>query len=152
MKTRYALAALLLSVGWMTSLPTLYAVPLLAVDFARGEEDPLRSGFQEMTGGVSQTTANASFGAYTVDLAGQGFFNVTNSNATAIDAGVRPLYRDYFYHNSDVPGVGVTLGIGGVTPNAVYNLTLWSYDPDQTFSATPTAWGRREVHREHPAA
>jgi hypothetical protein len=141
MKTRYTLAALLFAASWTAGPSATYAVPLLAVDFGQAEEDALQSGFQEMTGGVSQTTANATFGAYTVDLAGQGFFNVTSGNATAIEASVRPLYRDYFYHNSDVPGVGVTLGIGGVTPNAVYNLTLWSYDPDQTFSATPTTWG-----------
>ncbi|MEX2168077.1 MAG: hypothetical protein WD851_02100 [Pirellulales bacterium] len=111
---------------------------LLAVDFGEGVEDPVQPGFLELTGAGSQATANAVFGTYTVDLAGQGFAD--SNNGSGLDASVRPLYRDYYYHNSDVNGVGVTLAIGGVTPNQSYNLTLWSYDADQFFSSTPTAW------------
>ena len=80
----------------------VFAIPLLAVDFGRVVENPVQSGFFEMTGTTSQATANASFGAYTVDLAGQGFAD--SNNGAAVDASVRPLYRDYYYNNSDVNG------------------------------------------------
>jgi hypothetical protein len=140
MKTRLWLLGLLLSIGVIATEERVEGAPVLAVDFAEGAEDPLQTGFQAMTGDVSQATANAAFGPYSVILAGQGFAGAGDGNSAAIDGGVRGLYRDYYYNNSDVPGVGVTLGIGGVVPNQVYNLTLWSYDADQTFSATPTTW------------
>ena len=116
-----------------------WAVPLLAVDFGTAD-NYVQSGFGEMAGVVSQPTANATFGSYTVDLAGQGFGVSTGSHAAAIAQGVRPLYRDYYFNDSDVNGVGVNLAIGGVTPNTQYNLTLWSYDGDQSFSSTDTLW------------
>jgi hypothetical protein len=115
------------------------AVPLLAVDFGTAE-NYVQSGFSEMAGTVSQSTANASFGIYTVDLAGQGFGTASVSHSGSITQSVRPLYRDYYFNNSDVNGVGVNLSIGGVTPNAQYNLTLWSYDGNQSFSSTDTQW------------
>jgi hypothetical protein len=116
-----------------------WAVPLLAVDFGTAD-NYVQSGFSEMAGVVSQSTANASFGSYTVDLTGQGFGTATGTHSAAIAQSVRPLYRDYYFNDSDVNGVGVTLAIGGVTPNAQYNLTLWSYDGDQSFSSTDTSW------------
>jgi hypothetical protein len=116
-----------------------FAVPLLAVDFGTAE-NYVQSGFGEMAGVISQATANASFGSYTVDLAGQGFGAATGSHSAAIAQSVRPLYRDYYFNDSDVNGVGVNLSIGGVTPNTQYNLTLWSYDGDQSFSSTATLW------------
>src|SRR3954452_6268616 len=115
------------------------AVPLLAVDFGTAE-NYVQSGFSEMAGTVSQSTANASFGIYTVDLAGQGFGTASVSHSGSITQSVRPLYRDYYFNDSDVNGVGVNLSIGGITPNAQYNLTLWSYDGDQSFSSTNTLW------------
>lgn len=116
-----------------------FAVPLLAVDFGTSE-NYVQLGFGEMAGVVSQGTASATFGSYTVDLAGQGFGTATGSHSAAIVQSVRPFYRDYYYNDSDVNGVGVNLAIGGITPNAQYNLTLWSYDGDQSFSSTDTLW------------
>src|SRR4051794_8858793 len=115
------------------------AAPLLAIDFST-VDNYVQSGFSELAGDASQSTANATFGGYTVDLAGQGFGASTGGHAAAIDQSVRPLYRDYYFNDSDVNGVGVNLSIGGVTPNAQYNLTLWSYDGDQSFSSTDTLW------------
>jgi hypothetical protein len=114
------------------------AIPLLAVDFGKGVENPVQSGFLEMAGTSAQAAASGTFGSYSVALAGQGFAD--SNNGTAVDPSVRPLYRDYYYNNSDVNGVGVGLSIGGVVPNHSYNLTVWSYDADQTFSSTPTTW------------
>src|SRR6478672_1615578 len=116
-----------------------FASPLLAVDFGTAE-NYVQSGFSEVAGAASQATANASFGSYTVDLAGQGFGTATGTHSAAINQSVRPLYRDYYFNDSDVNGVGVNLSIGGVTPGATYNLTLWSYDGDQVFSSTNTLW------------
>jgi hypothetical protein len=127
-----------LSVELLRGTPRASAAPLLAVDFGRAVENPVQSGFFEMAGTSSQAAASATFGSYSVDLAGQGFAD--SNNGTAVDASVRPLYRDYYYNNSDVNGVGVALSIGGVIPNHSYNLTLWSYDADQVFSSTPTTW------------
>jgi hypothetical protein len=115
------------------------AVPLLAVDFGSAE-NYVQSSFSEMAGTASQSTADAVFGSYTVDLAGQGFGTASASHSGAIGQSVRPLYRDYYYNNSDSNGVGVNLSIGGVTANKQYNLTLWSYDGDQSFSSTDTLW------------
>src|SRR5262249_42071873 len=69
-----------------------FAVPLLAVDFGTAE-NYVQSGFSEMAGVVSQSTAGASFGTYTVDLAGQGFGTASGSHAAAISQNVRPLFR-----------------------------------------------------------
>jgi hypothetical protein len=115
------------------------AVPLLAVDFGTAE-NYVQSSFSEMAGSVSQPTANASFGSYTIDLAGQGFGTATGSHAAAINQDVRPLYRDYYFNDSDINGVGVNLSIGGVIPGTSYSLTLWSYDGDQSFTSTDTLW------------
>ncbi len=116
-----------------------FAVPLLAVDFGAAE-NYVQSGFTELAGTVSQSSANSTFGSYTVDLAGQGFGTASGSHAAAISQSVRPLYRDYYFNDSDVNGVGVNLSIGGVTPGTQYNLTLWSYDGDQSFTSTNTLW------------
>jgi hypothetical protein len=113
-------------------------LPLLAVDFGESYDDPVQPGFLEFTGEPSQTSASATFGSYSVDLTGQGFAD--SNNGTAVTAGVRPLYRDYYYNNSEVFGEGVSLTIGGLTPSTIYDLTLWSYDADQVFSSTPTQW------------
>ncbi len=139
MSVNIALAAVATA---MVALPTrAFAVPLLAVDFGTAD-NYLQPGFGEMVGVVSQSTASASFGSYTVDLAGQGFGICSGSHAAPIAQSVRPLYRDYYFNDSDVNGVGVTLTIGGVTPNLPYNLTLWSYDGDGVLpsSSTNTVW------------
>src|SRR6478672_7726371 len=114
------------------------AVPLLAVDFGEDYENVVQPGFLEMTGDTSQMAANATFGNYSVNLTGQGFAD--SNNGTAVTSAVRPLYRDYYYNNSEVFGEGVSLTVGGLTPNTPYNLTLWSYDADQSFSSTETQW------------
>ena len=101
---------------------------------------PLQTGFNQMVGPSSSPTASQAFGSYTVNLAGQGFFqSSTAANLNAIDPSVRDFYRDYYYNNSAAPGVGVGLTLGGFLPNTPYNLTLWSYDPDNV-SSTPTTW------------
>src|SRR4051794_16492513 len=105
------------------------AVPLLAVDFGSADNF-VQPGFSELAGTASQTTANATFGSYSVDLTGQGFDTATGSHSAQIGQTVRPLYRDYFYNNSEINGVGVELKISGVNPNTSYDLTLWSYDGD----------------------
>lgn len=117
----------------------LYAVPVLAVDFGSAGL-PAQPGFTPMTGAPSQSNANATFGSYTIDLTGQGFGIASFTNSGEITESIRGLYRDYYYNNSDIPGEGISLVIGGVTPNATYDLTLWSYDADQLFSVTPTVW------------
>ncbi len=120
-----------------------HAVPLLAVDFGRDYDNVIQSGFLEMTGDTTQGTANGAFGSYTVNLTST---NPTSSgfadahNGTAVTASVRPLYRDYYYNNSEANGDGVTLSINGVIPNHNYSLQLWSYDADQIFSSTETTW------------
>ena len=88
------------------------AVPLLAVDFGT-VDNYVQSGFNEMAGIVGQSTANASFGIYTVDLAtiladpgqtsSQGFGTSTATHSAAIAQSVRPLYRDYYFNDSDCP-------------------------------------------------
>jgi hypothetical protein len=114
------------------------AVPLLAVDFGESLGETVQPGLLEMTGDMSQASATAAFGAFTVDVTGQGFADSNNGAAVPLD--VFPLYRDYYYNNADTPGEGVTLTISGATPNVPYNLTVWSYDADQIFSSTPTTW------------
>jgi len=116
------------------------AAPLLKVDFGESHGNPLQLGFSELAGSISQATAGATIGPYTVGLAGQGFEETSETAANALDPSIRGLFRDTYFNNSDVPGVGVSLSIGGVTPNANYNLQLWSYDAAQTFSSTPTQW------------
>jgi hypothetical protein len=116
-----------------------HADPLLAVDFGTAE-NYVQTDFSEMAGVVSQSTANASFGSYSVDLAGQGFGTASVGHSAGIPTSIRPLYRDYYFNNSDTNGIGVNLSIGGITPNKQYNLTLWSYDGDQSFSSTDTLW------------
>jgi hypothetical protein len=116
------------------------AAPLLVVDFGRvisGSPTAVQPGFSGMAGAPVEGTRTENFGIYTVTVTGEGFY----SSPTTIDPSVAALYQDYYYHNSTTNGVGVTLSIGGVTANTDYDLTLWSYDGDQIFSATPTAWG-----------
>jgi hypothetical protein len=115
------------------------AAPLLAVDFGRvisGSPTAVQPGFSGIAGAPVEGTRTENVGIYTVTVTGEGFY----SSPTAIDPGVAALYQDYYYHNSPVNGVGVALSIGGVTANTDYDLTLWSYDGDQIFSATPTLW------------
>jgi hypothetical protein len=117
-----------------------FAVPLLKVDFGvSGAPSPVQPGFTGVAGQVSQTTHGETIGPYTLSLDGQGFYS-TGSSAANIDAGVRNLYRDYYYNNSSLNGDGVVLTLGGFDANKQYNVTLWSYDSDQIFSPTPTSW------------
>jgi hypothetical protein len=113
---------------------------LLAVDFGRvisGSPTAVQPGFSGMAGAPVEGTRTENFGIYTVTVTGEGFY----SSPATIDPSVAALYSDYYYHNSPVNGVGVALSISGVAANTDYDLTLWSYDGDQIFSATPTAWG-----------
>jgi hypothetical protein len=116
---------------------------LLAVDFSQQTlASPVQAGFIGGTGTTSQAAYSETVGPYTVGLAGQGFFNSGDARGNLLDPSIRGFYRDYYYHNSTTPGVGVTLTIQGVTPNTDYDLTLWSYDVDNRFvgSETPTTW------------
>jgi len=116
------------------------AAPLLKVDFGvSGAASPVQPGFSGLAGEISETTHSASIGPYTVDLDGQGFYS-TGGNANNIAAGVRSLYRDYYYNNSTLNGEGIVLTLGGFDPNTQYNVTLWSYDADGIFTPTPTTW------------
>lgn len=142
MSKRLAVAALAgLVVATFLLVGRAVAAPLLQMDFgvAAGTPSPLQSGFQNMGGPSSLTSASGTFGPYSVNLQGQGFFNTTSGNVNSIDPAVQNFYRDYYYNNSTTPGVGVTLSVGGLTPNTPYNLTLWSYDADNA-SSTPTTW------------
>lgn len=119
------------------------AAPLLAVDFGRvidGNPTPIQPGFNGMAGSPVEPSRTQPFGAYTVTVTGEGFYSA-GFNAGNVPAGIAALYEDYYYHNSTENGVGITVSIAGVTPNTDYDVTLWSYDEDNIFSATPTAWG-----------
>lgn len=117
-----------------------YAQPLLKVDFGlSGNPSPVQAGFTGVSGDVSETTHFENVGPYTVALDGQGFFS-SGGGAANIAAGVRNLYRDYFYNNSTLNGEGIILGLGGFEANKIYDVTLWSYDSDQIFTPTPTSW------------
>lgn len=102
------------------------------------ESGSCQSEFLEMVGDEVQAVATATFGKYVVTLVGQGFFDAFS--AQQVDVRTRGLYRDYYYNNSTQPGEGVTLSIGGVSPNTAYELKLWTYDADQWVSSTPTTW------------
>jgi hypothetical protein len=119
------------------------AQPLLKVDFGvSGDASPVQPGFIGVAGEVVQTSHFEAIGPYTLSLDGGGFF-ATGGNSNNIAAGVRNLYRDYYYNNSTVPGDGVILGLGGFTANTQYNVTLWSYDADLVAPfgvSTPTTW------------
>jgi len=128
-----------LFVGLSLARPSA-AATILKVDFGQGSAaTSVQPGFTGMTGLVSQPTDLQTFGPYTVSLDGEGYF-ATGASAANVDASVRNLYRDYYYNNSSVSGEGVVLKIGGVTPNQPYNLTLWSYDADQSFNTTQVDW------------
>jgi hypothetical protein len=116
---------------------------LLAVDFGRivgSVPTPVQPGFSGMAGATSDPLKTNVFGVYNVTVAGDGFYNA-GFNAGNVAPSVAALYEDYYYSNSTVNGVGVTLSIAGIAPNTPYDLTLWSYDEDNIFSPTPTVWG-----------
>jgi hypothetical protein len=113
--------------------------PLMQVDFGQTNGNPVQPGFTELSGDTSQSTASATIGAYTVQLAGEGFED-SSADISNIDPSVQALFRDTYYNNSDVNGDGINLSIGGVTPNKTYSLELWSYDAAQVFSPTDTTW------------
>jgi hypothetical protein len=107
------------------------AAPLVSMEFGRSVvPSPVQSGFVSMGGVAAQPTQSATFGAFTVDLAGQGFFNNTTAvDLALLDPSNQDFYRDFYFNNSNTTGVGVSVSITGVTPNTPYNLTVWSYDP-----------------------
>jgi hypothetical protein len=108
------------------------AAPLLQIDFGRLFPNPM-PGFTPMVGDVTQATASQTFGSYSVNLTGQGFFRTNSSRLANTASNLRPLYGDYYYNNSTVNGDGVLLSIGGLTPSTPYNLRVWSYnDPENS--------------------
>jgi hypothetical protein len=118
-----------------------HAEPLLKIDFGTsGAPSPVQPGFVGVAGGPSDATHFQTIGAYTVSLQdGQGFHH-TAASAGNIGAGVRNLFRDYYYNNLSAFGDVVSLALGGFQANTTYNVTIWSYDADQLFSATTTLW------------
>lgn len=143
MKMQHCLAVIVLVTAWAIATPRhASAVPLLAVDFGRvisGSPTAVQAGFNGMAGAPVEATRTEAFGAYTVTVAGEGFFSA-GFNAGNADPSVAALYEDYYYHNATAAGVGITLSIAGVTPNTDYDVTVWSYDMDNIFSPTPTLW------------
>jgi hypothetical protein len=116
------------------------------VDFGSGGvPSPIQPGFTGVTGNAVHPQFTESIGAYTMSLeaegsSGPGGFHAAGSSSNNIAADVRSLFRDYYYNNSPFPGEGVILSLGGFQANTQYNVTLWSYDPDQFFSSTTTTW------------
>jgi hypothetical protein len=138
MNTRH-LSLTLLTLATIQFVPLAsQAQSLLQVDFGAGA-NRLQPGFTSVTGAVSEPSYFNTVGPYSVMLEGDGFFG-TGGNAGNIGAGVRGLYRDYYYNNSTANGDGIVLTLGGFTPGTPYDVTLWSYDADQTFTVTPTEW------------
>jgi hypothetical protein len=118
------------------------AAPELSVDFGHvisGNPTPVQPGFVGMAGDTSHPSKTDAFGAYTVTVQGEGFYSA-GFNAGNVHPRVAAFYEDYYYHNSPVNGVGVSLSIAGVAANTEYLLTLWSYDEDNIFSPTDTLW------------
>ena len=131
-------STLAMAIG-LTACATARAQSLLKVDFgARTGGATTQPGFTAITGAAVEQDHVESVGLYSVTLSGDGFFSAHNSGN--IDASVRSLYRDYYYNNSPTPGDGVVLSLGGFGPSTNYNLTLWTYDADNTVSSTPTTW------------
>jgi hypothetical protein len=138
MDTRRVLVGLLaFAAASILSFPS-QAQSLLQVDFGAGA-GRVQPGFTSITGGVSETSHTENVGPYSVMIEGDGFFG-SGGSAGNIGAGVRGLYRDYYYNNSTANGDGVLLTLGGFDVDTPYDVTLWSYDADQTFSVTPTEW------------
>jgi hypothetical protein len=104
----------------------IQAQVLLSVDVGPGT---VQSGFQNLSGGITQPTASGVFGAYTVSLSGgAGFFNA-GGNGTGPFA---DLYGGYYYANfSAAP---LNLSISGLTGGASYTLQIFSYDSGHTNS------------------
>ncbi len=144
MKKLMYFVVLLVSAAAIIAAPSgLCAAPLLAIDFGRviaGGPTPVQPGFSGMAGAPVEALRTEPFGPFTVTVQGEGFYSA-GFNAGNVDPTVAALYEDYYYHNSTANGVGVTISIAGVTPNTGYDVTLWSYDEDNIFSATPTTWG-----------
>ena len=125
------------------------AEPLLKVDFGVSGTALIQPGFIGVAGEISETTHLETVGPYTVSLKaesvdnlGGGFYS-TGANAGNIAAGVRNLYRDYYYNNSPYNGEGIELSLGGFATNHQYDVTLWSYDADNAGpfgTSTPTSW------------
>lgn len=133
----HSLAFLALTIVALVAFPGR-AQSLLKVDFGAGAST-LQPGFTSITGGGSETSHSENVGPYSVMIEGEGFYGAGGS-AGSITAGVRGLYRDYYYNNSTANGEGVLLTLGGFDVGTPYDVTLWSYDADQIFSVTPTEW------------
>jgi hypothetical protein len=128
-----------------------FAEPLLKVDFGVSGTALVQPGFTGVAGEILESTHVETIGPYTVSLKErsdplgnpQGGFYSTGASAGNIAAGVRNLYRDYYYNNSPDTGFGVELSLGGFAANHQYNVTVWSYDADNGGSfgtPTPTLW------------
>jgi hypothetical protein len=139
-KNFHFVALMVLAVASFARTTEVLAAPLLAVDFGRNTPTPVQPGFSGMAGAAVEASRTEPFGPYTVTVQGEGFYSA-GFNAGNVDPSVAALYEDYYYHNSTTNGVGITLSIAGVAPNTEYDVTLWSYDEDNIFSATPTSWG-----------
>jgi hypothetical protein len=139
-KFNRTLVVMALAVTWWPIAPC-HAEPLLKIDFGTsGAPSPVQPGFIGVAGGPSDATHFQTVGDYTVLLEnGQGFHH-TAASAGNVGAGVRDLFRDYYYNNLSAFGDIVSLALGGFQANTTYDVTIWSYDADQIFSATTTEW------------
>jgi hypothetical protein len=118
------------------------AAPVLSVDFGHdiSPPTPVQPGFVGLAGGATESSRTEVIGAFSVQVEGGGFFHA-GFNAGNVGASLAPLFEDYYYNNATDPAVGITVTVTGVTPNAAYDVKLWSYDEDNIFSVTPTQWG-----------
>ncbi len=165
MKTRIVSSIATAIAVLVLQMPSVVAVPLLAVDFGRnvgndpGAPSPVQPGFNGMAGNFPlgadspPPSLSATFGAYTVTVSGDPYhasdysrvgFEDTSAAASGIDPSIRALFEDALINNLDLDdGSGVNVSIQGVTPNTPYRVKLWSYNAENAFYATPTSFGPR---------
>lgn len=122
-------------------LPT-FAQAALILDFNGGNPSgtgPSQSGWDGFTlpgpGSYSGVTVAASV-VGTAQLQGRdrGVNNPPNSGSFTLSN----MYRDFLIADNSTANGGVSLLIGGLTPNAQYDGRIWSYDYGQRDNATPS--------------
>lgn len=125
------------SVCWLLSLSSAQAAPILAVDFGdraeAGPGNPVEPGFSVFTITNANTMTNVGYGGYNVIVSDTGTpilddrkrSGPANSGAFTQSA----LMSDFvFADEANTAGQGLDVRIQGLTPNANYDVTVWSYD------------------------
>lgn len=122
------------------------AQTVLAVDFADRAQDPAaltQAGFSSFliasnisNGAIQTGTLARVFGALTVTVSGAGAnpgyddrLRGTPANSGAFDQSL--LLRDFIFSQDQAAG-GLNATIDGLTPDQVYQVTLWSFDVSTT--------------------